>query len=195
MKSRKHLVMVATLVLLAGLCDGAIAQARMDRQDSAFRLRPEPIVSVVHVNAIEVSDGVIGVDNQTKMETVFGYSFLGRTTGSFPGSFTLSMNCMPATSKPGESNELTGGVWTLPVYLSGTKGTGYAGSLSGTIAKGTIKWDKAGTNAYIEFLLNVDLGTQAWDGVKGYATFVGTMFVDEKTQKTMLSGELVFAIG
>jgi len=193
MKTSKHLLFAAAFVLLAGLCFGAMAQGKMDPQGSALRLPPEPIL-IVKVNAIEVADGVIGLDNQTKKETAFGYSFLGRTTGSLPGSLTLSMNCTPATPIPGVTTELTGGAWTLPVYMTGIKGTGYAGSLYGTIANGKMNWDKTGTNADIYFVLNVDGGTQSWDGVQGYATFVGTLLVDEKTQKTMLSGDLVFNI-
>jgi len=193
MKTSKHLLFAAAFVLLAGLCFGAMAQGKMDPQGSALRLPPEPIL-IVKVNAIEVADGVIGLDTQTKKETAFGYSFLGRTTGSLPGSLTLSMNCTPATPIPGVTTELTGGAWTLPVYMTGIKGTGYAGSLYGTIAKGTMNWDKTGTGANVYMVLNVDGGTQSWDGVQGYATFVGTLLVDEKTQKTMLSGDLVFNI-
>ena len=195
MKTSKHLLFAAAFVLLAGLCFGAMAQGKMDPQGSALRLPPEPILPIVKVNAIEITDGTIGLDNQTKKETAFGHSFLGRTTGSLPGSLTLSMNCTPATPIPGVTTELTGGAWTLPVYMTGIKGgTGYAGSLYGTIANGKMNWDKTGTNADIYFVLNVDGGTQSWDGVQGYATFVGTLFVDEKTQKTMLSGDLVFNI-
>ena len=194
MKTSKHFLFAATFVLLAGLCAGAMAQGKMDSQGSAFRLPPEPIVPIVQVNAIEVTDGSIGLDSQTKNETLFGYSFLGQTTGSLPGSFTLSMNCTPAAPKAGDISELTGGSWTLPVYMTAIKGGGYAGSLYGTIAKGEMNWDKTGTNANVYFVLNVDGGTQTWDGVGGYATFVGTIFVDEKTQKTMLSGDLVFSI-
>lgn len=190
MKTSKYFLFAATLVLMVGLSFSAIAQSKR----SASWMPPEPILPGVSVIAIEVTDGVGGFDNQTKLETVFGYSFLGRTTGSLPGSFTLSMNCTPATPIPGEASELTGGSWTLPVYMTALQGGGYAGSLYGTIAKGTMNWDKTGTNANIYFVLNVDGGTQTWDGVGGYATFTGTMFVDEKTQKTMLTGDLVFNI-
>jgi hypothetical protein len=37
-------------------------------------------------------------------------------------------------------------------------------------------------------------GTQAWAGVGGYATFAGTLFADEKIEKTTLSGDMVFNI-
>jgi len=184
MKTRKRILLALAFVLVAGLCTGAMAQVNRD-----------PILPFVKVNAIEITDGTVGLDNEAKKETAFGYSFLGQTTGSFPGSFTLSMNCTPATPTPGDISELTGGAWTLPVYMMGMKGSnGYAGSLYGTIAKGSMNWDKTGASADVYIVLNVDGGTQSWNGVQGYATFVGTLSVDEKTQKTTLSGELVFTI-
>jgi hypothetical protein len=192
MKTSKNLLLAVAFVLLAGI-GGAMAQGRMGSKSPALRLPPLPIDPIVTVNAIEVTDGVIGMDNKTKSETVFGYTFLGRTTGSMPGSLTLSMNCTPAIPVPGEASELTGGSWTLPVYITEAKG-GYAGSLYGTIAKGTMNWDKTGTNANVYFVLEVKGGTRTWEGVSGYATFAGTLFVDEKTQATMLSGDLVFNI-
>ena len=193
MNTSKHLLLVAAFVLLASL-GSAMAQGKMDRRGAAI-MPPEPIQPTVHVNAIEVTDGNIGYDIE-KRETMFGYSFLGRTSGSFPGSFTLSMNCTPAIPVPGESSELTGGAWTLPVYMTTSLrgGASYAGSFYGTIANGKMHWDKTGTNAEVYFVLNVDGGTQTWNGVSGYATFEGTLFVDEKTQKTMLSGDLVFTL-
>ena len=195
MKISKYFLLTAALVLVGGLCAGAMAQGKMDPSGAPFWLPPDPVLHIVSVNAIEITDGTVGFDNETKKETAFGYGFLGRTAGSLPGSFTLSMNCTPATPIPGDTSELTGGGWTLPVFMTGIKGgTGYAGSLYGTIAKGTMNWDKTGTNAAVYFVLNVDGGTQSWDGVRGYGTFLGTVFVDEKTQKTMLSGELVFTI-
>jgi hypothetical protein len=195
MKTDRLFLLAAAFVLLASLGAGVMAQGKMDPKGSAFRLPPEPILPIVKVNAIEITDGTIGLDNQTKRETAFGYSFLGRTTGSLPGSFTVFMNCTPATPIPGGTSELTGGAWTLPVYMTSIEGgAAYAGSLYGTIAKGTMNWDKTGTNGDVYFVLNVDGGTQSWDGVEGYATFVGTLLVDEKTQKTMLSGDLVFNI-
>lgn len=195
MKTSKYFLLAAAFVLLAGLSLGAMAQGRMDSTRSIVRLPPEPpIENSVSVNAIEVADGTIGTDSQTGSETVFGYSFLGRTTGDFPGSFSLSMNCTPALPVPGETNDLTGGSWTLPVYMPTMTGSEYAGSLYGTLSKGTMNWDKTATSATVYFVLNVDGGTQTWDGVTGYATFAGTISVDEKTQKTTLNGKLIFDI-
>lgn len=189
MRTTKYVLFAATFVLLAGLFAGVLAQGKTN--SASFRMPPEPIEPIVTLNAIEVTDGKIGMDNQTKLETVYGYSFLGRTTGAFAGSFTLSMNCTPAIPVPGEASELTGGSWTLPVYLTDANGTQYAGSLYGTIAKGSMNWDKLG-NATVYMVLSVGGGTQTWDGVGGYATFAGTLSVDEKTQKTTLDGNLVF---
>lgn len=204
MKTSKHILLTVVFVLLSGFGAGVMAQGKAR---GAFRLPPEPIVPVTTVNAIEVTDGTMGWDG-LKQETAFGYSFLGRTTGSFPGSFTLSMNCTPPPTKGDREGVngfdippisivpppigITGGSWTLPVYMTAIRGSGYAGSLYGTIAKGEMNYDKTGTKANVYVVLNVDGGTQAWDGVKGYATFAGTLFVDEKSQKTVLTGDLVF---
>ena len=188
MRISRLFLFAASFVLLTVLSAGVMAQRKAS---GAFRLPPEPIGSVVKVNAIEVTDGTIGYDAQTKEETAFGYSFLGRTTGAFPGSFTLSMNCAPAKAVPEGTSALKGGSWTLPVYMTEVRG-GYAGSLYGTIEKGTMTWDAKGTSATIYMVLNVAGGTQSWQGVGGFATFTGTLVVDEKTDTTTLSGDMVF---
>ncbi|MGH9871880.1 MAG: hypothetical protein ACRD9S_05360 [Pyrinomonadaceae bacterium] len=202
MKTSKHILLTVVFMLLSGFGAGVMAQ---NKAGAAFRLPPEPIVPVTTVNAIEITVGTMGWDG-LKQETAFGYSFLGLTTGSFPGSFTLSMNCTPPPTKvanggsvgispipiPPPAIEVTGGSWTLPVYMTALGGSGYAGSLYGTIAEGEMNYDKTGTKANVYVVLNVDGGTQDWDGVKGYATFAGTLFVDEKSQKTVLTGDLVF---
>ena len=54
-------------------------------------------------------------------------------------------------------------------------------------------WDKTGRNATVYIVLDVN-GTQTWEGVGGYASFAGNLYVDEKTQKTMLDGTLVFTL-
>ena len=194
MKTSKYFLLVAAFVLLVSLVATAMGQGKMDPKGSAFRLPPEPIQPIVSVSAIEITDGTLGMDSTTKTETAFGYSFFGQTTGSLPGSFTLSMNCAPALPIPGGTSELTGGSWTLPVYMTSIKGgTSYAGSLYGTIAKGTMTWDKTGTNATVYIVLDVS-GTQTWEDVGGYASFAGNLYVDEKTQKTLLDGTLVFTL-
>ena len=193
MKTSKYFLLVAALVLLVGLVGTAMAQGKMDSKGSADRLPPEPIQPIVSVSAIEVTDGMVGVDSTTGKETAFGYSFLGQTTGSLPGSFTMAMNCAPALPIPGSTSEVSGGSWTLPVYMTSIKGGPYAGSLYGTIAKGTMSWDKTGTNATVYIVLDVK-GTQTWEGAGGYASFAGNLYVDEKSQETRLDGTMVFTL-
>lgn len=188
MQTSKHILLTVVLVLLSGLGTSAIAQRKAG---ASIRLPPEPIGTVVSVNAIEVTDGFTGFDSE-KQETQFGYSFLGRTTGTFPGSFTMTMNCSPAVAIPGETSYLKSGSWTLPVYTAVRNGSSYAGAFYGTIAKGQMTYDKTATNANVYIVLNVDGGTQTWKGTKGYATFTGTLLVDDKTQETTLTGTLVF---
>jgi hypothetical protein len=194
MKTSKYFLFVAAFVVVIGLSLSAMAQQRLNVTQPPIGVPPKYIAPIVNVIAIETTDGTLGLDSYGKTETAFGYSFLGRASGSLPGSFTLSMNCAPAIPVPGDSTLMTGGSWTLPVYMGTMKGGGYAGSLYGTIAKGSMDWDKRGTTANVYIVLNVDGGTQTWDGVKGYATFVGTLSVDEKTEKATLTGDAVFSI-
>lgn len=200
MNTSKHFLLAATFVMLTGLYAGAVAQSKT----SAFQLPPEPYSDVIKVNAIRISEGTTGYDGQTHQESKFGYSFLGRTSGSLPGSFTLFMNYAPAIPlprdsgaipTPGDSSTLTGGAWALPVYGAFTKlgGDGYAGSVYGSVAGGKMSWDKAGTSAEVYIILNVDGGTKSWDRVKGLATFVGTLSTDEKGA-TILNGDLSLEI-
>jgi len=190
MKISKQLLLAAAFMLLTGLGATAMAQGK----DSLYRVaavtRDQP---VVRISAIEVSFGTAGTNTETSMDTAFGYSFLGQTTGSFPGTFTLSMNSTPSTPIPGGTSEVTGGSWTLPVYeIDGQGNTSYAGSFYGTISSGMIEWDQSGTTAGISFRLNVNGGTEAYDGTNSFATFVGTLLVDEATQKITLEGKLTF---
>jgi hypothetical protein len=189
MNTSKHFLLAATFVILTGFCAGAAAQTR----PSVYPLPPQPDSGALKVDAIKISDGTIGWDAQ-KQETKFGYSFLGKTFGSLPGTFSLFINTVPSTPGPGSSTVLTGGAWALPVYTANVKlgGDSYAGSLYGSVANGKMSWDKAGTSAQVYILLNVDGGTVSWDGVKGYATFVGTLSIDEKGTTT-LNGELQVA--
>lgn len=185
----KRYMIIAALILVAGLAAIAPAQSKADLEINP----PQPIDNSItlQLNAVEVSDGVVGLDPRyQKSETIFGYAFLGRTTGELPGSFMFSMNCFPAAFTPGELNEITGGVWTLPVYARPFKGLNnvYMGSLYGNLVGGNMQWDKEG-NAGVFFTFNVDGGTQTWDGAQGYGTFKGLLTRNEKGTST-LSGEL-----
>lgn len=199
MNTSKRLMIIAAFILIAGLAASAGAQRR-----SALQVKdiapPQPIDQTVtmKLNAIEVSDGVVGFtpgfvgpgepgDRFPKqIESIFGYAFLGRTSGDLPGSFMFSMNCTPAVFTPGESNEITGGMWTLPVYARPFKGldTVYMGSLYGKPVSGKMGWDKEG-NAEVYVNLTIEGGTQNWAGVKGYGTFEGTMTTSGKGGTTL----------
>jgi hypothetical protein len=182
MNTSKRIMIAAAFVLLAGLCASAAAQVEIG---------PIPMDTTVtmKLNAVEVSDGVVGLDPKFG-ETMFGYSFLGQTTEGLPGSFMFSMNCAPAVFTPGESNAISGGAWTLPVYMRPFRSLSnvYVGSLYGGIVDGTMGWAKDGT-ADIYMTFNVAGGTDTFGGATGKGTFQGTIKVDENGEKTV-SGEL-----
>lgn len=184
MNTKRWSMITAAFILVVGLGTGAAAQ----RKSSQISISPpQPIEQTVtlNLNAVEVSDGMVALDPKFG-ETVFGYGFLGRTTGELPGSFMFSMNCAPAVFTPGGANDITGGSWTLPVYMLAIRG-GYAGSLYGTVVNGTMNWSKDGL-ADVFMTFNVDGGTQVWKGVTGYGTFAGTVTNEKGT--TTMSGVL-----
>lgn len=179
MNTRRFMI-IAALILVAGLGANAAAQGQTNLGDTTVILK---------LHAVEVNDGIIGVD-PNKGETMFGYGFLGRISGDLPGSFTFSMNCFPAVFEPGEANEITGGMWTFPVYMRPSKeeDTVYMGSFYGSLVDGKMRWDKEG-NAEVHLAFKVDGGTLHWDGVTGFGFFEGTMTTDEKGS-SKLDGEL-----
>ena len=198
MRTSNYLLPSVAFVLLAGVLAGAMAQGGLK---PSYRSVPEPIEEFVSVSAIEVSDGVMGMDNATGQETAFGYSFLAQTTGAMPGSLTLSMNAVPLTPETqatllvNKDRQLTGGTWTLPVYKTTMRGGAvFVGSVYGTVANGTMMWDKTGTTGTINFVLNVNGGTQTWAGARGSATFEGIMSVDETTNATIFNGNMEFIL-
>ncbi len=193
--------MLATaLVLLTGLCAGATAQQLKTETNPPT---PNFIGNTItlKLSAIEVAEGARGFDyNVTATalrpeplfrEILFGYSFLGRTSGDLPGSLSLSMNCTPAAFTPGGTNEMAGGMWTLPVY-SNHDGSldSYDGALYGSVAGGTIKWDKTGTVGEFDMSLQITGGTKDFAGLSGKATIQGTVYESEKG--TTLSGVMTF---
>ena len=189
MNTSKRIMIAAAFVLLAGLFASAAAQGAADLQADTIGPMPLETTVTMTLNSIEVSDGVVGLDPKFG-ETMFGYSFLGQTSGELPGSLMFSMNCVPAVFAPGQSNEITGGAWTLPVYMRPFRGLSnvYMGSLYGTLVSGQMVWGKDG-NAEVYLSFNLDGGTQTWETATGHGTFKGTLMVDEKGTTT-LSGEL-----
>ena len=188
----KRFLITAAFILVVGLVASATAQT----SEQVGISPPQPIDTTVtmELNSVEVTDGIIALDPK-RGDSMFGYGFLGRTSGDLPGSFMFSMNCFPSFFEPGGTNEITGGMWTLPVYTRPYKGldTTYMGSLFGTVVNGSMDWDKTGT-ALVFFTFNVDGGTENWAGVKGYGTFKGTLIENEKTGTT-LSGWVTITYG
>jgi hypothetical protein len=195
MNTSKRLMITAAFILIACLAASAGAQRKTSLPVDNIS-PPQPIDQNVtmKLNAIEISDGIVGLDPKfggaagfsRAGETIFGYAFLGRTSGTLPGSFMLSMNCTPAVFTPGGANEITGGMWTLPVYALPFKGldTVYMGSLYGEPVSGNMGWDKEG-NAEVFVNLTIEGGTQNWAGVKGYGTFEGTVTTSGKGGTTL----------
>ena len=185
----KRLLITAAFILVAGLGAGTAAQSKINLQDGIAPPIPFETTISMELNAIEVTDGLVALDPK-RGDTMFGYGFLGRTSSELPGSFMLSMNCFPAVFLPGEGNEITGGMWTLPVYMSPPKGfnTVYMGSFYGTVGGGKMGWDKEG-NATVFMTFNVDGGTQTWNGVTGSGFFEGTLTETGKGPAT-LTGKL-----
>ena len=192
-KTSKYFIFAAALVLLMALGTVAMAQEKSAKADVPFRMPPVPVNPIVNVNAIEISGGTVDLDSETR-ESSYRYRFLGRTTGSLPGSLTLFMNSSSAIPVPGDVSEFKIGAWTLPVYMTVPEDSGYAGSLYGTVATGKMKWDNDALTADLYLVLNVDGGTQTWEGVQGYATFVGTLTIDKDHGKTTLTGQMEFII-
>jgi hypothetical protein len=198
MNTSKQLILAAALVLLAGLCAGATAQQLKTETKTQAPVSPGDTVTL-KLNAIEVAEGARAFDyNITPTdlrpepllrEVLFGYSFLGRTSGGLPGSLSLSMNCTPATFTPGGTNEMAGGTWSLPVYnnrgvLDAYYRVGvfdsYVGALYGNITGGTINWDKTGTVGVFDMTFVMTGGTKAFAGLSGKGTLQGTLFESEK---------------
>ena len=115
----------------------------------------------------------------------YGWMCYAKTTGAFPGSFTMSMNYL-GTKEPGTSSSISGGSWTLPVYTTSKFSRfgpipleSYQGVLFGTVEAGAVTWGKDG-NATMELKLTVKGGTQGFVGYSGDAVLYGTLAYSEK---------------
>lgn len=116
----------------------------------------------------------------------YGWMCYAKTTGAFPGNFTVSMNYL-GTKQPGTTSDITGGSWNLPVYTTSKLlrfgpiplVESYQGVLLGTVESGTITWGKDG-NATMELQLRVQGGTQAFAGYSGGAVLYGTLAYSER---------------
>ena len=172
---------IAVIFLLSGLVIGATAQLADDSQIQPFAPSVQTVELKLH--GIEFNDGVVGFDKETGRDSMFGYGFHGQTYGALPGVLTLSMNCTPATFNPGESNEMTGGTWTLPVYSMPPlyKNPVYLGSFYGHIVSGKLSWEKISAKMYFTFA--IDGGTVKFTGATGDGFFEGDLTEPVKGQE------------
>ena len=136
---------------------------------------------IVTFNGVEVSAG-----HQEPGEA-YGWICYARTGGAFPGTLTVTMDYL-GVKGPGVSSQVTGGGWTLPVYLTGKFSTAkrpitddpYRGVLFGSVDGGEISWDKSGTLATVQLKLIIRGGTKDMEGLSGSAILQGTVIYDEK---------------
>ena len=173
MKRTKLLGFAITLTFCAGLFWSAQAQS------------PTRATKLL---AIETSPGV----EDKERGVINGISFLGKTTGTYPGSFFMSMNYTTtsrfASFPPISSvNTIKDGTWSLPVYRSGQ----YQGAIYGRVVDGTMEWNEDNTIAKVNIIFSVNAGTQTFVNASGKGNFVGTL--DRSTRgKPTLNGALFY---
>lgn len=150
------------------------------------------LITLVLSGAVKAQSGTAvsfkGLEISTGYEEpgeAYGWMCYAKTTGAFPGSFTVSMDYL-GTKAPGTSSSISGGSWTLPVYTTSKFSKlgpipleSYQGVLFGTVEGGAITWGKDG-NATMELKLIVQGGTQAFAGYSGGAVLYGTLAYSEK---------------
>lgn len=190
MRGRKYFWLAVICLLMT------VAGADTMAQD-ARELNAEPVPTArearVSVDAIQVSQGERLVDPSSQRDTTFGLGFLGRTAGDLPGSVTFVLNVTNSPETRNNVSAVTGGPWTLPVYMTEVRG-GFAGSLFGTISDGVIVWDRANNTAQVSMTLKVEGGTVAFAGATGSAVFDGTLVPEDKSSGYRLQGKLSFTL-
>ncbi len=138
----------------------------------------------VSFKGIEVSTG------HEEAGEAYGWMCYARTTGALPGNFTLTMDFAGA-KEPGTNTVVTGGAWTLPVYMP-TKLSrmrpilvdSYQGAVFGSLVEGLVKWDKDAKGATVELKMLIQGGTQTMSEMRGSAYLYGTVVYDEKGRGT-----------
>ena len=165
MKQTKRLGFAIALTFIAGLFWSTQAQV---------------VTKATKVQSIEISTGTESPDRGV----VHGTSFLGKTTGTFPGSFFISMDY---SGKSMTTNIITIGSWSLPVYRANQ----YQGAIYGRVVDGTMEWNADKTIATVNIALSVEGGTQTFSRSIGKGSFVGTLNRTPRGKPT-LNGSLIF---
>ena len=149
MKQTKHLAFAIALTFIAGLFWSTQAQVT---------------AKATKLQSIEISTGT----ESPERGVVNGISFLGKTTGSYPGSFFMSMDY---SGKSQATNIITIGSWSLPVYRANQ----YQGAIYGRVVDGTMEWNADKTIATVKIALSIEGGTQTFSRSIGQGSFVGTL--------------------
>jgi hypothetical protein len=168
---------ITLAILISVLCAGS-AQAQKEK--------------IVTFNGIEISAG------HEEPGEAYGWICYARTGGALPGTLTVTMDYF-GVKGPGVSSQVTGGGWTLPVFLTGRFSTAkrpitddpYRGVLFGSVDGGEITWDKSGTLASVQLKLIIRGGTQDMQALSGSGVLQGTVIYDEKGRGTF-SGLIYF---
>ena len=145
----------------------------------------------VSFKGIEISTG------HEESAEAYGWMCYARTTGALPGNLTLSMD-LTGMKAPGTGSDVSGGAWTLPVYMPTDFSRlrpvlldPYQGVIFGSVEGGSVTWDKTGTSATVELKMLIKGGTQTMSEMRGSAYLYGTVFYDEKGRGTF-DGSIYF---
>ncbi len=129
------------------------------------------LAATSHVNTvkgIEVSPGVPFGNIQ------YGATFVGRATGTLPGTWTASINYTPPGTNckaTPPTNAIVGGRWTLTVYQNGR----FLGTLFGRVLSGALTWNSTCTSASVSGALAIGGGTGLYRGKTGTGQFTATL--------------------
>ncbi len=138
--------------------------------------------TIVSFKGIEVTAG------HAEPGEAYGWMCYARTTGDLPGNFTLTMD-FEGTKEPGTVSAVTGGAWTLPVYVQAMRGASYMGVLYGRVLGGDAIWGKE--KSTVELKMIIDGGTQTLLDLRGNAVLYGTFSYDSKGVPTF-EGSIYF---
>jgi hypothetical protein len=169
----RFLALAALILLLGGMTVSSQAQLKLTYSPRLVDDFGDRDNSEVVAN--EISAGTVERSN-----VVYGWTFSGQTKGDLSGNIFMSVNYANdinaigvdnAVRENSPLNNVSGGAWSKMIYVDGA----YAGSLSGTIAGGSMNWNPEHTIATFELQLICDNGTVNFAGVTGSGTFTGTL--------------------
>ena len=168
MKRTKQLAFAIALVFVAGSFWSAQAQVISNSRGTKLQ-------------GIEVSPGI----EDAERGVVNGASYLGKTSGTFAGSFFMSLSYDKTSSASlppiPDVNKIRIGTWSLPVYRSNQ----YLGAIYGRVVEGAMQWNDDRSIATVNITLSVDGGTQTFADANGKGTFVGKLNRATKGKPTM----------